>query len=83
MTGGRAAPNQARHIINLLGGRKPAERVLGWPRTKVDSAIRAGFIRCQDQRHVLERAWDAGIHINPADFIVHLDGLTRRITTDA
>lgn len=77
MTGERAAPNQARHIVNLLGGRTAATNVLEWPQTKVDSAIRAGFFRCQDHRHVLERAWKHGIIINQLDFVIHLSGMHR------
>jgi hypothetical protein len=77
MTGERGAPNQARHIINLLGGRTVAADVLKWPQTKVDSCLRRGFVRCQDQRHVLESAWTVGVNMNALDFVVHLTGLHR------
>lgn len=51
--------------------------MLGWPGTKVDSARRAGFFRCQDHAHILERAWAAGININQLDFVIHLSGMHR------
>lgn len=83
MTGEHAAPNQARHIIHLLGGKAEAGRILGWSKTKVDSCWRTGFIRCQDHRHVLESAWAVGININQLDFVVHLHGLHRATLTAA
>jgi hypothetical protein len=76
MTGGRTAPTQARHIIDTLGGRTEAARILGWPLTKVDSCLRSGFVRCQDQKHVMASAWSEGIKIDAHDFVVHLRGLT-------
>lgn len=72
---------QAQHVFSLLGGRSEAARVTGWPLTKVDSILRTGFVRCQDQAHVLQTAWAAGININPLDFVVHLMGLQRPVTT--
>lgn len=56
-------------------------RILGWSRTKLDSATRSGFFRCQDHRHVLESAWAAGINMNELDFVVHLRGLHRPVAT--
>lgn len=79
MTGDGRAPNQARHIIDLLGGRTVAPDVLEWPQTKVDSALRCGWIQCRDQRHVLECAWAHNINMNELDFVVHLRGLHRPV----
>jgi hypothetical protein len=68
--------SQARHIIDLLGGRTEAARILDWPMTKIDSALRSGFIRCQDHEHVLTAAWSVAIRMNELDFVFHLRGLT-------
>ena len=78
---GSSAKSQARHIVDILGGRTKTAELLEWPITKVDSVLRTGFFRCQDQRDVLERAWAAGININELDFVVHLRGLTRPVPT--
>ena len=75
MTGNHKS--QARHVFDLLGGRTKAAQITGWPLTKIDSIIRIGFIRCQDQAHVLKTAWEAGVNINPLDFVVHLMGMHR------
>lgn len=80
MTGNHTS--QARHIVDdILGGRSEASRILGWPLTKIDSVLRSGFIRGQDQRHVLESAWAAGKRMNELDFVVHLRGLHAPDTT--
>ena len=67
--------SQARHVVDLLGGRAETHRITGFPLTMIDGWLRHGWIHQQHHRRILESAWAEGKTINEFDFVVHLRGV--------
>jgi hypothetical protein len=69
-------PSQARHIVEVLGGRVPASEITGYSLTKIDSFLRTGWVHGKYHAHILESAWAAGVKMNQLDFVAHLAGMS-------
>lgn len=66
---------QARHIVDVLGGRLRAHEITGYPLTVIDSWLRTDWVHGKYHAHILLRAWAAGVKMNHLDFVAHLFGL--------
>ena len=73
--------SQARHIVDLLGGRSEAQRITGLPMTMIEGWLRHGWIQQRHHRLILEKAWAEDKPINELDFVVHLRGATPAAVT--
>ena len=69
---------QARHIVDVLGGRTRAAEITGYELTVIDSWLRTGWVHGKYHAHILESAWAAGVNMNQLDFVAHLFGLAPR-----